>query len=104
MPHASKRPNSRVLPAYLRASQRSSRSVVYPQRRALSREDPQEGECREEGMGEGLASPINNHGRWRGRRAAVAAKDLLPLPELGPALFEGGSIGVQTLIKYRVIL
>ena len=59
---------------------------------------------REEGVRKGLASPINNHGRSRWRRAAVAAKDLLPLLELGPALFEGGSIGVQTLVKYRVIL
>ena len=104
MPHASKRPNSRVLPAYLRASQRSSHSVVYPQRRALSREDSQEGRAQGRRVWEGLASPINNHGRSCGRRAAVAAKDLLPLPDLGPALFEGGSIGVQTLVKYRVIL
>ena len=39
-----------------------------------------------------------------GAVAAVAAKDLLPLPDLGPALFEDGTIGVQTLDKYRVIL
>src|SRR5215467_4924785 len=52
----------------------------------------------------GLASSINDHGHPCERRAAVAAKDLLSLPELGPALFEGGTTGVQTLDKYRVIL
>ena len=66
------------------------------------------GKARGEGTGQrsrnGLARPVNSHGRSRGRLAAVAAKDLLPLPDLGPALFEGGSIGVQTLVKYCVIL
>ena len=55
-------------------------------------------------MGEGLARAINNHGRSHGRRAAVATKELLPLSDLGPVLFESGTIGVQTLDKYRVIL
>ena len=111
MPHARHQGGCQIVASYqlifepVKGHSTSLRSVaVYPQRRVLSREDPQEGRAQGRGSGEGLARPINNHGRSCGRRAAVAAKDLLPLPDLGPALFEGGSIGVQTLVKYRVIL
>jgi len=64
-------------------------TAVYLQRRALSR-------------GEGLARPINNHGRSRRCCTAVAAQDLLPLSDLRPALCESDATGVQTLDQGRV--
>ena len=66
------------------------------------------GKARGEGTGSrsrnGLARPVNSHGRSCGCLAAVAAKDLLPPLDLGPALFEGCTIGVQMLDKYRILL
>ena len=40
----------------------------------------------------------------RGAPGCRSRQGPLPLLDLGPALFEDGTIGVQTLDKYRVIL
>ena len=62
------------------------------------------GAHRAEGVWKGLAGSINNPERPRGRRAVVAVEDLLALPDLQPALFVGGTLGMQTLDKYRILL
>src|SRR5262245_42660015 len=54
-----------------------------------------EGRTQSRGRGGDLARSVNKHGHARGCRTDVAAKDLLPLPNLCPVLCEGFAIGMQ---------
>ena len=73
----------------------------YPQRQVLSREEWREGGHRAEG---GAVSQTCQQ-PWALVWAPGCRSRQGPLPaDLGPALFEDDTVGVQTLDKYRVIL